>query len=128
MQVQLGDAVDGGPQHGGGTGRLDTRVPALGLCGLGLYEDICIVSNDSDPQAPVGMAMKLGRAVITVNPHVHKRQRDSLVGWDVRRLSLGRLGRNLLPDQVSDPSTGRPVSCPPSWRPCGPWLPKEAGG
>jgi hypothetical protein len=80
-----------------------------------------VVSNDSDLQTPVDLAMKCGCNVVTVNPQMIDRrarrvrkQYPHLFGSETRNLSVGRLRRNLLPDPVTG-ADGEPIYCPPSW-------------
>lgn len=83
-----------------------------------------VVSNDSDLQTPVDMARHSGCHVIVVNPQILdrrnagkvRRQRPSLVGDDTRRLTIGRLRKNQMPNPVKAPD-GRDIHCPPSWLP-----------
>ncbi|HEX8804165.1 MAG TPA: NYN domain-containing protein [Acidimicrobiales bacterium] len=79
------------------------------------FDVACVVSNDSDLQTPVDMAVRLGAEVVTVNPHLHRRQPRCLFGTGTRRLTRGRLARNLLPDPVVAPDGVR-WCCPASWK------------
>ena len=80
------------------------------------YDLACVVSNDSDLQTPVDMALSLGLDVVTVNPHFHADQPQSLIGNGTRKLTLGRLGRNLLPNPVVA-ADGTEFWCPRKWGP-----------
>jgi hypothetical protein len=81
----------------------------------GAYDVACVISNDSDLQTPLDMAMAKGLQVVTINPHLHHRQPNSLAGTEVRRLTLGRLRRCRLPDPVLD-TGGVAWHCPPAWK------------
>lgn len=80
-----------------------------------LLDVAVVVSNDSDLQTPLNMAATAGIQVVTVNPHLHNAQPQTLFGTDTRRLTKGRLARNLLPDPVIE-GNGRRISRPQQWK------------
>lgn len=80
----------------------------------GEMELAAVVSNDSDLQTAVSMAESTGVEVATVNPHLHRKQPQSLHGASTRRLTRGRLRKNRLPDPVVD-GNGRKICCPQEW-------------
>jgi len=73
-----------------------------------------VISNDSDLQVPLEMAMELGVTVIVVNPHRHSSQSNHLHGSDRRNLRVSHLRHAQFPDQV-DLGGGRSVSKPAEW-------------
>jgi hypothetical protein len=75
-----------------------------------------VISNDSDLQESLDMAMKLGVKVITCNPHDHVGQAQHLSGDDTRKLTRRHLGRSLLPQTVMD-AKGRAITRPKRWDP-----------
>ncbi len=81
-----------------------------------------VVSNDSDLQTPIDMARASGVAVVTVNPQIIdrragriRRQAAHLTGDDTRKLTVGRLRRNQLPETVL--TEEGPIRRPPEWAP-----------
>jgi hypothetical protein len=77
------------------------------------FEVAAVVSNDSDLQMPLDMAQVLGISVVTMNPHF-RRQQQNLFGTTTRRLTTGRLSRNLLPDPVVENAVVE-IGCPHEW-------------
>lgn len=84
-----------------------------------------VVSNDSDLQTPVDMAMRCGTVVVVVvNPQMIDRrsggrirlQRPHLFGSDTRKLTVGRLRRNQLPNPLQG-DEGDLIHAPTSWLP-----------
>lgn len=73
-----------------------------------------VMSNDSDLQTPVDMAMQLGVEVITFNPHYRDGQPDHLHGTGRRRSTKRHMRRSLLPDPVVD-RDGRLLHKPATW-------------
>jgi len=80
----------------------------------GHMETALVLSNDSDLQTPVTMAMELGIEVIIVNPHRHHGQAEHLIGSDTRNLRVSHLQASQLPDPVTD-EAGRAIHKPSSW-------------
>jgi uncharacterized LabA/DUF88 family protein len=72
-----------------------------------------VLSNDSDLQEALDMAMRLGVEVIVANPHRHKGQADHLQGDDRRNIRRAHLVRSQLPDPVH--VGGRRIRKPPTW-------------
>jgi uncharacterized LabA/DUF88 family protein len=72
-----------------------------------------VVTNDSDFQASIELAMGEGIDVVTVNPHHHVGQRDHLKGTDHRR---GHLERSQLPSTVHA-ADGTQIRKPVEWGP-----------
>jgi uncharacterized LabA/DUF88 family protein len=83
---------------------------------LGEISCALVISNDSDLQVPVDMAVDAGVDVIVVNPHRHNRQDDHLRGSDRRNLRVRHLELSLFPEQVFL-NDGRTVKRPPRWDP-----------
>lgn len=75
-----------------------------------------VISNDSDLQVPITMAMEAGIKVVTVNPHLHHGQDNHLFGSDVRRLRVRHLQKAQFPHQILD-ARGRLIVCPEQWQP-----------
>lgn len=75
-----------------------------------------LISNDSDLQESVDMAMQLGVKVITCNPHERRSQPQHLNGDDKRSLRRRHLARSQLPLSVVGPD-GKAISCPVKWEP-----------
>ena len=78
------------------------------------FDVALVISNDSDLQVPIDMAVKLGISVVVVNPHWHSGQSDHLFGSDVRRLRRAHLEAAQLPPQVFD-HLGRMITKPRDW-------------
>jgi uncharacterized LabA/DUF88 family protein len=73
-----------------------------------------VLSNDSDLQEPIDMAMQLGVSVILVNPHHHTGQAHHLHGSDRRNLRRSHLERCQLPSELVD-AKGHIVRRPATW-------------
>ena len=81
-----------------------TRTPDLAV----------VISNDSDLQRAVHLAMRCGVTVYTVNPHRSGNQRPKLFGSGSLNIRRWHLAQSQLPPVVVD-SNGKPWSRPPEW-------------
>ena len=75
-----------------------------------------VLSNDSDLQVPIDMAMQLGVHVILANPHRHAGQADHLRGHERRNIRRTHLESSQLPRELFD-SEGRSIIRPSRWDP-----------
>ncbi len=82
----------------------------------GYMDSALVISNDSDFQESIDLAMSKGVAVILVNPHHHAGQEDHLVGTDLRRLRRVHLERSQLPEEIAL-ANGAVIRRPPEWGP-----------
>lgn len=82
----------------------------------GLLTQALVVSNDSDLQVPVDMAMELGIYVIVANPHRHAGQAPHLHGNERRNIRRTHLEGSQLP-RVVLADDGRQIVRPSRWDP-----------
>lgn len=81
---------------------------------LDRYDTAIVLSNDSDLQTPIDMALEIGKKIYVVNPHHHSGQRDHLLGSGPVRLRKHHLLNCQLPDEVEG-LDGKTIHKPESW-------------
>ncbi len=82
----------------------------------GMMEAALVISNDSDLQESIDMAMRRGVHVITCNPHDHRNQAVKLRGDETRNIRKRHLAKAQLPREVRT-SDGKTVTRPTLWDP-----------
>jgi NYN domain len=75
-----------------------------------------VISNDSDLQESIDVAMTLGVRVITCNPHDHHSQPQHLKGHETRNLRKRHLAKSQLPASIPT-AGGKTIRRPARWDP-----------
>jgi len=78
------------------------------------FDAAMVISNDSDLETPLQMAVDMGKKVIVVNPHRHHDQPDHLFGNERRNIQSRHLRNSQFPKIIED-SKGRKIHKPQEW-------------